>query len=125
MAQFRAYSPDLVGWFDDFSTSGGQDALGAFSRTQVYVNAQSLNGGPPAVNTPVVPATPLTPQVDAQSRLDLRGDIFKEGVRDNQTKRCPGASEEPADDGSNVSSRAEQRKLDCRDSDRATGPFSP
>jgi phospholipid/cholesterol/gamma-HCH transport system substrate-binding protein len=127
IAQFRAYSPDLVGWFDDFSTSGGQDALGAFSRTQVFVNAQSVNSGIPAGGTAVnLPDNPLTPGVnEAQRNLGARGDLFKAGVRDDQTKRCPGASEEPADDGSNVSSAAEQRKLDCRDSDRATGPFAP
>ena len=39
----------------------------------------------------------------------------------NQFKRCPGASEERASDGSNVLSEEEQRRLDCQESARATG----
>ena len=39
----------------------------------------------------------------------------------NQFKRCPGAAEEPAPDGSNVLSEAERRTLDCLESARATG----
>ena len=26
----RPYTPDLFGWFDDFSNTGGYDALGGF-----------------------------------------------------------------------------------------------
>ena len=32
VAFLRPYAPDLVGWFDDFSTTGAYDALGNFSR---------------------------------------------------------------------------------------------
>jgi phospholipid/cholesterol/gamma-HCH transport system substrate-binding protein len=42
-------------------------------------------------------------------------------ARKNQFKRCPGASEEPAPDGSNVLSDAEKAQLDCLESARATG----
>ncbi|MGI9095171.1 MAG: MlaD family protein [Thermoleophilaceae bacterium] len=41
----RAYTPDFVGWLDDFSTSGAYDALGGFSRSGVYAD-EILNGGP-------------------------------------------------------------------------------
>ena len=43
-------------------------------------------------------------------------------VRRDQFRRCPGGSEEAADDGSNVFSEAEQEALACEESDRATGP---
>ena len=35
------YTPDFVGWIDDFSHTGAYDALGSFSRAQIYVNAFS------------------------------------------------------------------------------------
>ena len=43
----RAYSPDFVGWFDDFSHTGAYDALGGFSRSQIYANLfnQGMNTG--------------------------------------------------------------------------------
>src|SRR5207237_3597753 len=33
----RAYTPDFLGWFDDFSTSAGYDALGRHSRAMAEV----------------------------------------------------------------------------------------
>ncbi len=41
----RAYTPDFVGWLDDFSTTGAYDALGGFSRAGIYFD-EILNGGP-------------------------------------------------------------------------------
>jgi phospholipid/cholesterol/gamma-HCH transport system substrate-binding protein len=46
MAFARPYTPDLLGWFDDFSHTGSYDALGGFSRTQIYFNL--FNQGLPA-----------------------------------------------------------------------------
>lgn len=37
-SKMRPYYVDLVGWFDDFSHSGGYDAFGPFSRAQQYTN---------------------------------------------------------------------------------------
>jgi hypothetical protein len=42
-------------------------------------------------------------------------------VDKKEYKRCPGASEERAPDGSNVWSAREQQALDCREDHRATG----
>jgi len=42
----RPYTPDFVGWMDDFSTSGAYDALGGFSRAGVYFD-EGLAGGEP------------------------------------------------------------------------------
>jgi phospholipid/cholesterol/gamma-HCH transport system substrate-binding protein len=105
VAHGREYTVDLLGWFDDFSHTGAGDALGSFARVQTYVNAFSLSGPAPVLIPP-----------------ELRGETFKQLAKVNQFKRCPGASEEAAADGSNVFSEEEQNALDCLESDRATGP---
>jgi phospholipid/cholesterol/gamma-HCH transport system substrate-binding protein len=49
------------------------------------------------------------------------GENIRGPARRNQFKRCPGSAEEPAADGSNVSSAEEMARLDCLESARATG----
>ena len=105
IAHGRPYTVDLFGWFDDFSHTGAYDALGSFSRVQTYFNAFTASEGLP----------------DRLLPLPDRADAFREIAKLRQVKRCPGASEEPAEDGSNVWSEAEQKKLDCVDDHRATG----
>ena len=106
VAHGRPYTTDFLGWMDDFSHTGAYDALGSFSRAQTFFNAFSVNDN--SVN--------FIPLVD-------RGDAFSAIARTGQFKRCPGASEEAAADGSNVFSEEQQRELDCIDSHRATGPI--
>jgi phospholipid/cholesterol/gamma-HCH transport system substrate-binding protein len=103
----RPYTPDLWGWFDDFSHSGAYDALGGFSRSQTYFNFLSVSaaGGAPEI-------------VD----LGERGSNLLDVARTGQFKRCPGHAEAPAPDGSNVYTQAEREALDCLEEDRATGP---
>ena len=84
----RPYTPDFVGWLDDFSTTGAYDALGGFSRA--WINLSELLYGP--------------------------------GPKTRQYRRCPGANEMPAADGSNVLSAAEAAALDCDRSQRSVGP---
>src|SRR3954465_136336 len=103
----RPYTEDLLGWFDDFSTTGSYDALGGISRTQVLFNATTFENGIPAV----IP-------------LPKRDDAYKQFVRTFQYKRCPGASEAPAADKSNVWSPDTMQALDCKEEDRATGNFN-
>ena len=102
----RPYTPDFLGWLDDFSTTGSYDALGGISRTQVVFNATTMENGIPAV----IP-------------LPNRAAAYKNSIRSYQYKRCPGASEAPAIDGSNVWSSDQMQALDCKESDRATGDF--
>ena len=45
----RPYTPDLLSWFDDFSTTGSYDALGGISRTDVIFNPTTVENGIPAV----------------------------------------------------------------------------
>jgi phospholipid/cholesterol/gamma-HCH transport system substrate-binding protein len=83
----RPYTPDFLGWFDDFSTTGGGfDALGATARGYITMS-EFLN---------------------------------KDALAYKQYKRCPGAAEAPAKDGSNVLSAAERERLDCDEADRGT-----
>jgi phospholipid/cholesterol/gamma-HCH transport system substrate-binding protein len=105
VAHGRPYTPDLFGWFDDFSHTGAYDALGSFSRVQTYFNAFTVSEGLP----------------DRLLPLPDRAAAFRSVAKLHQVKRCPGAAEEAAPDGSNVWSAEEQEQLDCRESDRATG----
>jgi phospholipid/cholesterol/gamma-HCH transport system substrate-binding protein len=84
----RPYTPDFVGWMDDFSTTGAYDALGGFSRA--WINFSEILHGP--------------------------------GPKTKQFRRCPGANEMPAPDGTNVFSAAEAAALDCDPGQRSVGP---
>jgi phospholipid/cholesterol/gamma-HCH transport system substrate-binding protein len=83
----RPYTPEFVGWMDDFSTTGGYDALGGYSRA--WINLSEILYGP--------------------------------GPKLHQYRRCPGANEEPAADGSNVFSGDQAAALDCDPSQRSVG----
>ena len=99
----RPYTTDFLGWFDDFSTTGGGfDALGAMGRATISL-AESfglVDGQTPTIPGVTAPAGP---------------------PRKFQYRRCPGAAEERAADGSNVLSQEEQDRLQCRESDRSVG----
>ena len=85
VAFLRPYAPDLVGWFDDFSTSGAYDALGNFSRAGLGVNGFTLG---PLLNALPIPA-------------DLRNLVLSAGTKPMRNNRCPGSIERRAPDGSN------------------------
>jgi phospholipid/cholesterol/gamma-HCH transport system substrate-binding protein len=108
VAHGRPYTVDFVGWFDDFSHTGAYDALGNFSRAQNYFNAFTIDDG--------LPTGDLIPP-------EQRGEVFKAIARTRQVARCPGGSEDPTPDGSNVWSEEEQKELACVESHRATGPI--
>jgi phospholipid/cholesterol/gamma-HCH transport system substrate-binding protein len=42
----RSYTPDFVGWLDDFSTTGAYDALGGFSRAWLNLSEALYGPGP-------------------------------------------------------------------------------
>jgi phospholipid/cholesterol/gamma-HCH transport system substrate-binding protein len=110
VAHGRPYTVDFLGWMDDFSHTGAYDALGSFSRSQTYVNPFTVSQDLPI------------PEDFAAVTQEGRGELFKQLAKLDQFKRCPGGSEEPADDGSNVWSEEEQKELDCVEAHRATGP---
>jgi len=85
IAFLRPYAPDLIGWFDDFSTSGAYDALGNFSRAGLQFNGFTFG---PLLNALPIPA-------------ELRTLILSAGVKTGRNNRCPGSVERRAPDGSN------------------------
>ena len=109
--QGRPYTPELMGWFDDFSTSGAYDAIGGVSRAQVYFNALAVEN--------LDPTNPL----NALIPISQRGEVYKQLARVGQFKRCPGGAEIRAPDNSNVLTEAQQKEFDCEESARATGSY--
>lgn len=108
IAQGRPYTPELFGWFDDFSHPGGYDALGGINRAEVIFNEASIfndEDGALGVNQ-------LLPGGSAEGQVAI-----------GQTKKCPGSQELPADDGSNILSVEEQRQVDCLEEDRSHGNY--
>jgi len=93
LAFFRAYQPELTGWFDDFGHSGITDANGGIGRIGTTFNSFSLaapSGGLP----------PL-PIVDLNGLLANTGDELLGLLDFGNYERCPGSNERPAPDGSN------------------------
>ena len=85
-AFFRPYTPDLLGWFDDFSHSGTYDALGASSRVGVHANPFALVGSGGAGQFELIPP-------------ELRGPALEATLTRRQNNRCPGGGEHRSDDG--------------------------
>ena len=81
----RPYAPELVGWFDNFSTTGAYDALGNFSRAGLAFNGFTLD---PLLGLLPVPA-------------ELREELLSAGVKTRRNNRCPGSLERTAPDRSN------------------------
>jgi len=84
LAHFRPYTPELVGWFDDFSHPGTIDALGGIGRIGTSFNQFTFS-------TPGVPNIGL-PQTFAE--------LIAAGVVDTDLDdKCPGAEERPIPPG--------------------------
>lgn len=81
----RPYAPELVGWFDDFSTTGAYDALGNFSRAGLALSGFTVGT---LGNLIPVPA-------------ELRAELLAAGTKTHRNNRCPGSLERTAPDGSN------------------------
>jgi phospholipid/cholesterol/gamma-HCH transport system substrate-binding protein len=86
LAYARPYGVDLVGWFDDFATSGIYDALGGVSRAGLAFSAFTVT---PGLN----PVLQLVPP-------ELRDEALAAGAEIGRNNRCPGSIERPQD-GSN------------------------
>lgn len=80
----RAYTPELLGWFNDFGTSGTVDANGGLGRIMGTFNTFSAStpGFPEIFSTPDTPAEQL-------AGLDI-----------DNNQRCPGSLERDPGDGS-------------------------
>ncbi len=105
-AFFRAYQPELTGWFDDFGHSGVTDANGGLGRIGTTFNTFSIG----ANDLPIIQFSDLvngtlikqgvlpvgTPFDNGQSGLEQAA-----ALDTGNYKRCPGSNERPAGDGSN------------------------
>jgi hypothetical protein len=80
LASLRAYTPELVGWFDDFSHPAAFDAEGGIGRIGTSFNQFTVSGGGlPDLGLPVSP-----------------GDLLGLGiVQSNLDTRCPGTNDRP------------------------------
>jgi phospholipid/cholesterol/gamma-HCH transport system substrate-binding protein len=110
LGHFRAYTPELVGWFDDFSTSGTLDASGGIGRIAGTFNNFTLSpsNGLPELLSPVDPAE-LFGANGSGPLLDV-----------GNTQRCPGALERDNGDGSTPFT--DGGELDCDPSQIPVGP---
>jgi phospholipid/cholesterol/gamma-HCH transport system substrate-binding protein len=128
----RPYTPDLFGWFDDFSTTGGYDALGGISRTQTMFNSTGADSG--VLNALGLGGSGLAGLGPGMLQLGDNQGPFPASVqqkllagltRINQFKRCPGGGDVVAPDKSNVFTPDEQKALDCTEADRGAGSYNP
>ncbi len=104
LAFLRAYSPELVGWFNDFGGSGITDANGGIGRigTTFNIFSVSASNGLPDVLSALTPTQ------------------IEEALNIGNLERCPGSNERPAPDGSNP--YTEGGTLDCDPSQIPPGP---
>jgi phospholipid/cholesterol/gamma-HCH transport system substrate-binding protein len=109
LSTLRAYSPELTGWFDDFSQSGKSDAFGGIGRISTTANAFSTGGGLPCPN-----------QLDVIggicSALNPAGLLSNLGIKD--LRRCPGSNERGLSDDQ----LTQGGTLDCDPSQVPLGP---
>jgi phospholipid/cholesterol/gamma-HCH transport system substrate-binding protein len=78
---FRAYTPEVLGWFNTFSHIGGIDATGGIARIGLTLSTFS-------------PAIPLIP-----NPLDLLSADQATSLLNVSTNRCPGRNERPVGSG--------------------------
>ena len=108
LASLRAYTPELVGWFDDFSKSGLVDASGGLGRVATSFNAFTVSGsGLPDLLSPIDPA-------------DVFSGTGSDSLDIGNHARCPGANERDPGDGSTPFTDGGQ--VNCDPSQVPTGP---
>jgi phospholipid/cholesterol/gamma-HCH transport system substrate-binding protein len=122
LAFFRAYTNELVGWFDGFSHSNGtvNDANGTVGRVAVDLNTYSAA---PLTGLPFIGPGVLPKPLSDQTNLDI--------LTSGYTNKCPGANERPlgavAPDDHSVpfypdGSSPYTDPLDCDPTEVAPGP---
>jgi phospholipid/cholesterol/gamma-HCH transport system substrate-binding protein len=127
LAFFRAYTPELIGWFDGFSHSGTVDAHGGSARVQASFNTFTVSD---ATGLPII-GDFVGGEVELGETSPL-GESFDQGlVRTGATQRCVGANERPLDgvdseDGSVPQSEDPSSPytdpIDCNPEDVQPGP---
>jgi phospholipid/cholesterol/gamma-HCH transport system substrate-binding protein len=103
LAFLRPYTTELVGWFNDFGTSGQIDANGTLGRISTTFNTFSFSD-------------PGAPEIFAPPEAPEDSPAFSAG----NTARCPGNSERDPGDGSTPFT--DDGSLDCDPSQVPVGP---
>jgi phospholipid/cholesterol/gamma-HCH transport system substrate-binding protein len=116
ISTLRAYSPDLVGWFDDFGHSGFPDAFGGIGRISTTLNTFSV--GPPGLG--FSPCNSITDILGgACQALDpttLINTLNPSGLK--YMRRCPGGNERGLSDDQ----RTQGGTIDCDPNQVPVGP---
>jgi len=86
----RAYTPELVGWFDTFSHSGSVDALGGVGRVGLTLNTFS----PSVSGIPDLGLGGTGGLIDILQRVVPAGELL-DGLTTDYTERCPNSQERP------------------------------
>jgi phospholipid/cholesterol/gamma-HCH transport system substrate-binding protein len=86
LADFRPYSVDLTGWFEDYSHPGTLDANGGANRAALVLGPESLQSGQ---QLPLAPGLALLQQLGLSK---ANGGVLHTGIGD----RCPGSMERGA-----------------------------
>jgi phospholipid/cholesterol/gamma-HCH transport system substrate-binding protein len=111
VSMLRAYSPELTGWFDDFSNSGKADAFGGIGRIAIGLNEFS----PSAPG--IVTCGPLEIVIPgACSPLSGNDLLAQLGIKD--LARCPGSNERGLTDEQLTQSGT----IDCNPNQVPLGP---
>jgi phospholipid/cholesterol/gamma-HCH transport system substrate-binding protein len=84
LAFFRAYTPELVGWFDGFSHSGVEDAHGGAAVVETMFNTFTVSD---ATGLPIIGSPPQPLSESLEQGI----------VRTGATQKCPGGNERPLD----------------------------
>jgi phospholipid/cholesterol/gamma-HCH transport system substrate-binding protein len=109
ISTLRAYSPDLVGWFDDFGHSGFPDAFGGIGRISTTLN--TFSAGVPGV--PCNPTNPLQAPCVTNTPAVLASLLSLKNLR-----RCPGSNERGLSD----SQLTLGGTVNCDPSEKPVGP---
>jgi phospholipid/cholesterol/gamma-HCH transport system substrate-binding protein len=117
VSTLRAYSPELIGWFDDFGHSGFPDAFGGIGRISTTANQFTL--GLPNAPVPIVPCTnpivnPLCTAADPSRLLTTLTNAGGYKV----LRRCPGSNERGLSDNQ----LTQGGTVDCDPSEKPIGP---
>lgn len=114
ISHLRAYTPELLGWFDGFSTSGAVDASGGFGRIAATFNAFSFS------DSGFVNLLDLLTGNSLDIGGALEGVTSIAGFETGNHARCPGSNERDPGDGSTPFT--DGGTLNCDPSQVPTGP---
>ncbi len=110
LAFLRAYTPELVAWFNDFGNSGINDFNGGMGRIETTFGVFSANAN----------GVPVISDIFNVGGSVLSASSAFGSIDQGNTRRCPGSTERPAADGS--SPFTEGGTLDCDPTQLPVGP---